>query len=98
MRFYALLVIAEAAIIAGSGIDARWRPASERRPWLARWFWWHLGPLWLVGLVGTVGLMRAAEACAQRSCERYEAARERAPLLIATDEPAHDGTTVSAGH
>lgn len=82
MRFYALVVITEAAVIAGSGIDARWRPAAERRLWLARWLWWHVAPLWLAWLVLIKALMAAGDRCARRSCERFEAARLSSPLLL----------------
>ena len=46
---------------------------------------------WLCGLAATGALRMAAERCAQRSCERYEAARELRPfMLVAPDEPPND--------
>lgn len=86
MRFYALVAIAETAIIVGSGIDARWRPASDRSPWVARWFWWHIAPLWLLWLAFVAGLMRAAETWARRAHQRYELARSVMPPLVAPDD------------
>ena len=86
MRFYALVAIAEAAIIVGSGIDARWRPASDRSPWVARWFWWHIAPLWLLWLAFVTVLMRSAEAVAGRSAETHAARRHDAPSILANDE------------
>ena len=95
MRFYVLVAIAEAAIIAGSGIDARWRPAAERRLWLARWVWWHIAPAWLLWLLFIKALIKQAESCAQRSCERYEAARASAPPLVLADEVPYVVTDVT---
>lgn len=86
MSFYALAALAEAIVIAGSGIDARWRIPAQRRAWLARWFWWHLAPLWLLLLALTAAFMRRAEAVAGRSAEAYAARRHNASALVVDDE------------
>lgn len=89
MRFLVLVGL-EATVIAGSGIDARWRPASERRIWFARWVWWHLAPLWLVGLGLTSLFMAAAMRATRRACERYEVRQANAhALVVPSDSPVY---------
>ena len=86
VRFYVLVAITETAIIAGSGIDACWRPVAQRRLWLIRWFWWHVAPLWLAWLAFVAVLMRSAEAVAGRSAHAYAARHHNATPLVVADE------------
>ena len=90
MSFAGLVVGLEAIVIAGSGIDARWRPAADRRLWLARWVWWHLAPLWFPWRLLISALMAAAIRAAQRTCARYLRRRADSPPLVlsAADDSA----------
>lgn len=86
MTFWIIAGVLEAAIVAGSGMDARWRPAAQRRPWVARWALWHLAPLWLVWLGLIAALMRGAEVWARASLE-HQRRRYRLAQAMAGAEP-----------